>query len=205
MKLVNLEKVFVNSWLRSFMLRKLEAPYVLSNLNIGKKNVCLEIGCGRGIGLLLINQYLDCDKVIGLDVDPDMIECGKKFLSQPPKWAKNIRTDNIELLSDDATNLNFPDQHFDAVFLFGVLHHISDWKMVISEIYRVLKRDGIFSFEEEIIIPEFLINLYANRESKFFKMSGISKENLIKFLKKVGFSLIGFKKQITQCYIRTKK
>jgi len=187
------------------MLRKLEAPKVLSNLNIGKKNVCLEIGCGRGVGLLLINQYLDCDKIIGLDVDPDMIKNAKEFLSQPPKWAKNIRTDNIELFNNNATNLNFLDQNFDAVFLFGVLHHILEWKKVISEIYRILKLGGILSFVEEILIPKYFSNIHSSKESNYFKYNIIYKENLIKFLKQLGFSKISIKRFLTSCFIRVKK
>jgi len=205
MRLTNMEKSFVNSWLRTLMLRKLEAPKVLSNLVIGKKSVCLDIGCGRGVSLLLINQYLNCDKVIGIDLDPDMIEYAIEFLSRPPRWAKNIRTDNIELLNENATNLNFPDQNFNAVFLFGVLHHILDWKKVISEIYRILKLGGILSFVEEILMPKYFSNIHSSKESNYFKYNIIYKENLIKFLKQLGFSIIGIKRLLTSCFIRVKK
>ena len=205
MKLINMEKSFVNSWLRTLMLRKLEAPKVLSNLIIDKKSICVDIGCGRGVSLLLINQYLNCDKVIGIDLDPDMIEYAKEFLSRPPRWAKNIRTDNIELLNENATNLNFPDQNFDAVFLFGVLHHILDWKKVISEIYRILKLGGILSFVEEILIPKYFSNIHSSKESNYFKYNIIYKENLIKFLKQLGFSIISIKRFLASCFIRVKK
>jgi ubiquinone/menaquinone biosynthesis C-methylase UbiE len=36
----------------------------------------------------------------------------------------------------------------DAVFGFGVLHHIPDWQAAMDEIVRVLKKGGIYCFEE---------------------------------------------------------
>jgi ubiquinone/menaquinone biosynthesis C-methylase UbiE len=37
---------------------------------------------------------------------------------------------------------------FDAVFGFGVLHHVPDWKGGLAEIVRVLKKGGCYFFEE---------------------------------------------------------
>ena len=71
------------------MLRRLESPRVLSDLGIGERSVCLDIGCGSGMGALLINQYLDCEKVVGIDVDPDMVAAAEEYVSHPPKWAKS--------------------------------------------------------------------------------------------------------------------
>jgi hypothetical protein len=53
-KLKAVEKFLIRSPLRAHMLQRLEAPRVLSNLDIGERNVCLDIGCGSGIGALLI-------------------------------------------------------------------------------------------------------------------------------------------------------
>ena len=128
------------------MLRRLEAPRVLSNLDIGERSVCLDIGCGSGIGALLINQYLDCEKVVGIDVDPDMVNVAEEYVSHPPKWAQNIRTDNIEFLYEDAPGATLPDCYFDAVFLFGVLHHIRGWKKAISEVHRMLEGEAYSLF-----------------------------------------------------------
>ncbi len=78
MKMTGIEKFLVRSALRVYFQRKFEAPRVLSHLNIGEESVCLEIGCGHGAGALLINQYIGCKRLVGVDIDPDMIRAAKR-------------------------------------------------------------------------------------------------------------------------------
>ena len=42
----------------------------------------------------------------------------------------------------DAENLDFPDETFDIVYSWGVLHHSPDTAKAIEEVYRVLSRGG---------------------------------------------------------------
>ena len=190
------------------MLRRLEAPRVLSNLDIGERSVCLDIGCGSGISALLINQYLGCEKVVGIDVDPDMVAAAEEYVSHPPKWAQSIRTDNIEFLCEDATRSTFPDCHFDAVFIFGVLHHIKEWKKVISEVYRMLKEGGVFSFSEETLLPDFLFRFGKRGLCAAYELFGgtpISEGELKATLEGSGFSIQRFEKKLSMCFVRATK
>ena len=61
---------------------------------------------------------------------------------------KKIRTKNIEYSVMDATNLSFKNNFVDAVFDFGIIHHIPDWKKCIKEVHRVLKPNGEFLIED---------------------------------------------------------
>jgi ubiquinone/menaquinone biosynthesis C-methylase UbiE len=54
----------------------------------------------------------------------------------------------------DASKLDFPDNHFDAVFDFGIIHHIPNWKDCIQELKRVLKPNG------EVILEELSIDTF---------------------------------------------
>jgi len=71
----------------------------------------------------------------------------------------------------DATRLAYPDASFDAVYSFGVLHHIPDVERAVDEIHRVLKPDG-----------HLLVMLY-NRESINYRIE-------IRFARKLGVRLL---------------
>lgn len=52
---------------------------------------------------------------------------------------------------------------FDAVFSFGVLHHLEDWAKAITEISRVLKVGGEFFFEEPFrsFLNSFFVRIFT--------------------------------------------
>jgi SAM-dependent methyltransferase len=208
MKLTTVEKLLIRSPLRAYMLRRFEAPRVLSGLDTGERSICLDIGCGSGIGVLLINQYLNCGRVVGIDVDPEMVTAAEEYVSHPPRWARNIRTDNIELRCEDATRSTFPDEYFDAVFLFGVLHHIREWKKVISEVYRTLQEGGVFSFVEEPLLPESLSRLGQPALCVGYELFGavpISEKELKAALERSGFSIQHSQRFLSVCFVTATK
>lgn len=159
MQISEIEKLMMNNPIRVWVQRKFEAPRMFEKVRLPPKSTCLEIGCGRGIGALLINQNFKCCKLVAIDLDPKMIERAKIYLFKAPGWAQDIRKDNIGLKICNATSLPFPDNSFDAIFAFGILHHIENWPEAISETYRVLKPKGYFSFEEFFFGPLLKLNL----------------------------------------------
>ncbi len=40
------------------------------------------------------------------------------------------------------------DEHYDAVFDFGIIHHVPKWREALFEVWRVLKPGGRFYVEE---------------------------------------------------------
>ncbi|MCC7040803.1 MAG: class I SAM-dependent methyltransferase [Burkholderiales bacterium] len=59
--------------------------------------------------------------------------------------AARLRARDLQssLCEGDAENLPFPDQSFDRVYSWGVIHHSPDTPRAVSEIARVLKPGGI--------------------------------------------------------------
>ena len=82
----------------------------------------------------------------------------------------------------------------DAVFINMALHHIEDAKKAISEMHRVLKKDGV------VIISDVLEHdgEWA-REEMFDEWLGFSNEQISTWLEEVGFKNIEIENTDLSC------
>lgn len=101
----------------------------------------LEIGCGRGAGAELILDIFQPLLLYATDLDIAMLKKAGKYISSE-------KMNRIVLVAADGFRLPFKTGSLDAVFDFGVLHHIPDWRSALGEVARVLKIQGTFYFEE---------------------------------------------------------
>lgn len=94
----------------------------------------LEIGLGLGAD----HQRLAMGGAIltGVDISPRAIEHVRR--------RSDLMGINSTLAEGDAENLKFPDNSFDIVFSWGVIHHTPDTAKAAREILRVLKPGGEF-------------------------------------------------------------
>ena len=142
------ERVWINSPVRAWVQRR-EVAFFERMRPLPSGSLCLEIGCGRGKGVELVQHTFHPRRVDGMDIDPLMIALAKK------RFSGNKRDPSFFLVAD-AQNLPYPDACMDVVFNFGIIHHLEDWEKGIQEIARVLVQGGLF-YCEEIYPP-----LYAN-------------------------------------------
>lgn len=156
MKLNLIERFITNNSLRAFIQRHIEGPMLKRMAGLESYPLCLEIGCGRGVGAEIIVEQFGAEKVIATDVDPDQIKRAKKNLPLRLK-------DKIEFRVADAMALDEPDNKFDAVFSLGVIHHMENWRKAVKEISRVLKSGGEFFFEEPLkaFMNNFLVSAFT--------------------------------------------
>lgn len=202
MKLTGTQKLLVCNPFRVYLQRTFEAPRVLSGLKRAPGSTGIEIGCGCGAGALCINRFIDCSRLVCIDVDPEMIACAREYTAHPPKWARTISTDNIVFACEDATRLPYQNNSFDMAFLFGVLNSIREWPQVISEVFRVLKPGGIFSFKEALRPATFF---YVSRLYGY--LPHIAEDELKACLLGAGFAISRFdvNRLLPGCFVQVKK
>lgn len=141
MKLNHAERWLLNNPFRAWVQRYYEAPLLEHLGGCVNGGLVLEIGCGRGVGCELLFQRFGARQVCAIDLDPTMVaQARSRLVTYLP--------DRLQLEVGDVTAIPAPDGVFDAVFDFGVLHHIPNWQAAVSEVHRVLKPDGRFFFEE---------------------------------------------------------
>jgi len=92
----------------------------------------LEIGCGLGTDLARF--AMAGARVTGIDLVP-------RHLALTRRRFELARLRACLTLAD-VERLPYPDESFDAVYSFGVLHHTPDDRAALSEIRRVLRPGG---------------------------------------------------------------
>lgn len=106
----------------------------------------LDLCTGTGdLAGLLRKEYPNA-KIIGVDFSQNMLEIARK------------KHPGIEFIESDITNLPFNDKSFDLCVISFGLRNVENMQKALEEIYRVLKKDGIF------------INLDLSKPSKFLNL-----------------------------------
>ena len=145
----------------NFDFKFMSLGYKFRDLRLPRKNILEEVGikpgfhvldygCGPGSYVIPLAELVgESGKVYALDIHPLAIQKVKDIASK--KQLANVET----ILSDCQTGS--PDNSLDVVLLYDAFHHLSDPDVVLKELHRVLKPDGILSFgdhhlkEKEIV------------------------------------------------------
>jgi ubiquinone/menaquinone biosynthesis C-methylase UbiE len=131
MRLNVIEKMLLNNPARRMVQKFYEGPVLLRMAGRLDGKRALEIGCGHGFGMEIIPGQFGAAQVSGIDLDPRMVAIAQKHISP--------HGDRAEVSMGDATAIQAPDQSFDAVFDFGVIHHVPAWESAIREVRRVFR------------------------------------------------------------------
>lgn len=153
MKLNWAERWVVNNPLR-VMAQRLEIGRFRGMASLSKGARVLEVGCGRGAGAKLILRAFKPSSLYAMDLDMHMVQKARAYLSAQEQK-------KISLYVGDVLRLPLREGSLDAVFGFGVLHHVPDWRGAAAEIGRVLKTGGVFFMED--LYPTFYQNFITGR------------------------------------------
>ena len=159
--------------------------YKLLSLTNIKDKVVADLGCGTGfVSLALSNE---ASIVFSVDNSSNMLKQLKRNASD-----KDYK--NLYLIKSSLDNLSLFDDSVDVIFINMALHHIKDAKKAISEMHRVLKKDGI------VVISDVMEHdgEWA-REEMFDEWLGFSNEQIINWLEESGFKDIQIENTDLSC------
>jgi len=93
-----------------------------------QSNRLLDIGCGAGN--LLLAARKNGWNAQGLDVAEQATE--------------HVRTLGFEVFHGELQQAQFPSQHFDVITAAEILEHLSDPRLLVQEVARILRPGGLF-------------------------------------------------------------
>jgi len=147
--------------IRDFFLPRMD---ILKEVGIKPGFHVLDYGCGPGSYIIPLAELVgESGKIYALDIHPLAIQKVQYIASK--KQLKNVEA----ILSDCQTGL--PDNTLDVVLLYDAFHHLSDPDMVLKELHRVLKPDGILSLSDHHLKENEIV-------------SGVTNGGLFRLLKK---------------------
>ena len=162
------------------MQRQLEARILKRLGGSMHGGLALEIGCGRGIGTRIIREEFGADSVHAFDLDPNMVKIARRMTQDAEKhtafWVGN------------AVTIPSRNDSFDAVFDFGAIHHIVNWRDAIGEVFRVFKPGGRFYVEE--ILRKYIVHPLIRKNLSHPQGDRFDHHCYIEALQKSGFCVI---------------
>lgn len=127
--------------------KRLQAISELINEHLKASNLVdptiLEVGCGAGHVLREISNKISTKNLIGVDILEDWLNQAKEKLGNKAKLIKGF-----------AEELPFDDNSIDYIICSEVLEHVIDPIVILNEIKRTVKKDGliVISIPNETII-----------------------------------------------------
>lgn len=174
-----LEKFFVNGYWDKIFHRYFGLGRLLKKITDENFSSILEIGAGVGITTESIHKKFPRSLITATDYD----------IAQVDKAKSRLAGTNMVVQREDATQLTFTNNSFDACFAIMVFHHIQDFPKAIKEVYRVLKPSGKFYV---IDIQSKLWTLFHLKSFKSLNAAPglFTKEEFENIFKQSGFKIL---------------
>lgn len=157
--------------------------------NYKKDDVVLDLGCGEGFFLKMINKP---KKIIGIDISRVALKKARKI---------NQKRKKIKILWGNAANLKkIKDMSFDKITASELLEHVPSPKKVIAEMHRVLKDSGlvVISIPNEKVIQKIVKLVKFFHLTRFMKAAR-KQESYEWHLHQA--DLLWFKKQVRKYFL----
>jgi ubiquinone/menaquinone biosynthesis C-methylase UbiE len=105
-----------------------------------RNGVVADVGCGYGRSLHKLHQRFAPQRLIGMDIDPEMLQASAAEVA-----AHGVKA---EFICCSSSNIKLEDNSVDILFCHQTFHHLIDQERAIEEFFRVLKPGGVLLFAE---------------------------------------------------------
>jgi ubiquinone/menaquinone biosynthesis C-methylase UbiE len=106
--------------------------------------VVADVGCGFGRSLPKLHARFAPQRLIGMDIDPEMLAASAGEMSRADIPAEF----RAEFICCSSSNIPLDDNTVDLLFCHQTFHHLIDQERAIAEFFRVLKPGGVLLFAE---------------------------------------------------------
>jgi ubiquinone/menaquinone biosynthesis C-methylase UbiE len=104
--------------------------YISALIGVNRIDSVLDVGCGTGRALRHFREHHRELRVMGLEPVQALLDQAVNRHGLPADMLVNARGESIP----------FPDQSFDAVCEFAILHHVKEPSLVVREMLRVARK-----------------------------------------------------------------
>ena len=129
-----------NVWFRYVLT---EAVANFQELLAGRKKktkVLLDVGCGQGLSLSLLEKVFNPELLIAVDIN-------KSHVKKAQLAAAKLSCETAVSVAS-AENLDLADGSVDVIFCHQLIHHVVNQEVVLRELKRVLAPDGVLLVSE---------------------------------------------------------
>ena len=146
----------------------------LRGIGIGKRQAVLDFGCNRG------HYTIPAAKVVGKQGKVYAFDKDKDALHELEETVRKFALKNIQLINGD-TKVPLEDNSVDVVLCYDVIHYGNrkERKVIYSEVYRILTKEGIFS-----VYPK-----HYKEDSPSNGLANVNLMEVIEEIEKAGFTL----------------
>ena len=115
--------------------RTMPPEETLLKFKIEDNGALLDVGCGIGYFTIPASKLLKNNKVIGIDIVPEILDYAKE---------KAQGINNIEFKTSEEYTFPVETDSIKYVVISNVIHEVEDKTKYFNEVKRVLKEDGYF-------------------------------------------------------------
>lgn len=145
--------------------------WLIKNTNVPKSARILELGCGKGALLHSLKNDFGFTDLTGLEISPT----SARFASKT-----GAKIHNEDILANTLTKNNY-----DIIFVLAFLEHMNDPRVLLNEVYGLLKPKGYAYF----LTPDLYGMTFRNKFFKFVHPYYFSESTTRSLLEQCGFEI----------------